>query len=322
MLYRRLGVTALLLSMLVRAAPAGASEQEAEKKAKVHFEQAVALFQEEKYDMALAEFLKSYELKPNWKLRLTISMCYFNVDRFVEAREEVRAYLEEGGDEIPGEKLAEAQELLGQLSKLVAEVTVTTNVPGSKITVNGKDVFKTPLSQPIAVVSGFHTIRVEAEGYEPVVEEINVAGGDSKLVSVILEEKPRSPSALDEEAQAALVQEAIARQEQKAKYTKQYKGLVAGAVVSGVLAAGGVVSMAIFGTAAQDKKQLLDECQADYSQCPLDEEKDIATVNMQNCMGCGVCVDTCPAGAISLKTEPSKGQPLDIEVLARRMGLE
>ena len=54
----------------------------------------------------------------------------------------------------------------------------------------------------------------------------------------------------------------------------------------------------------------------------LDEEKDVAVIDKQSCMGCGVCVDTCPAGAISLEPEPSKGEPLDIEVLSRKMGLE
>jgi ferredoxin len=34
-------------------------------------------------------------------------------------------------------------------------------------------------------------------------------------------------------------------------------------------------------------------------------------------MGCGVCVDVCPVGAISLERDPSKGEPLDIDVLAQ-----
>jgi formate hydrogenlyase subunit 6/NADH:ubiquinone oxidoreductase subunit I len=47
----------------------------------------------------------------------------------------------------------------------------------------------------------------------------------------------------------------------------------------------------------------------------MDEDGQKAVINLQKCMGCGVCVDMCPVGAISLKRETSKGDPLDIEEL-------
>ena len=44
---------------------------------------------------------------------------------------------------------------------------------------------------------------------------------------------------------------------------------------------------------------------------------DYAMVDMAVCMGCGVCVSKCPQEAISLRREPSKGEPLDVqEVIA------
>jgi formate hydrogenlyase subunit 6/NADH:ubiquinone oxidoreductase subunit I len=49
----------------------------------------------------------------------------------------------------------------------------------------------------------------------------------------------------------------------------------------------------------------------------LDEDGQKAVINLQKCMGCGVCVDVCPVGAVSLRREPSKGDPLDIEELKR-----
>jgi translation initiation factor RLI1 len=35
----------------------------------------------------------------------------------------------------------------------------------------------------------------------------------------------------------------------------------------------------------------------------------------EDCMGCGICVSKCVNEAISLVREPSKGEPLEIEVL-------
>jgi ferredoxin len=35
------------------------------------------------------------------------------------------------------------------------------------------------------------------------------------------------------------------------------------------------------------------------------------------CMGCGVCVSTCPEGALSLHEDPEKGVPLVISELVK-----
>jgi ferredoxin len=35
------------------------------------------------------------------------------------------------------------------------------------------------------------------------------------------------------------------------------------------------------------------------------------------CMGCGVCVSTCPEGALSLQEDPDKGMPLVISELLK-----
>jgi NAD-dependent dihydropyrimidine dehydrogenase PreA subunit len=38
------------------------------------------------------------------------------------------------------------------------------------------------------------------------------------------------------------------------------------------------------------------------------------------CMGCGLCVERCPAGARKLEADPSKGLPLDIDLVMNELG--
>jgi ferredoxin len=43
--------------------------------------------------------------------------------------------------------------------------------------------------------------------------------------------------------------------------------------------------------------------------------EEMAVIDQGKCMGCGVCEDVCPIGAISLERDPSKGEPLDLAEL-------
>ncbi len=50
----------------------------------------------------------------------------------------------------------------------------------------------------------------------------------------------------------------------------------------------------------------------------MDEDNQVAVVDQSKCMGCGVCEDKCPSGAISLRLDPSKGEPLDLAALLEK----
>jgi Pyruvate/2-oxoacid:ferredoxin oxidoreductase delta subunit len=50
----------------------------------------------------------------------------------------------------------------------------------------------------------------------------------------------------------------------------------------------------------------------------LDEQLQKAVIDQAKCMGCGVCEDKCPIHAISLRREPAKGEPLDVDELKTR----
>ncbi len=52
-----------------------------------------------------------------------------------------------------------------------------------------------------------------------------------------------------------------------------------------------------------------------FNAITMNEEGDKSVINFDKCMGCGVCENMCPDGAIKLKREPSKGEPLDLDEL-------
>ncbi len=52
-----------------------------------------------------------------------------------------------------------------------------------------------------------------------------------------------------------------------------------------------------------------------FSAISMSEDGQVAVVDMNKCMGCGVCEDVCPVDALHLRREPSKGDPLDLDEL-------
>ncbi len=55
--------------------------------------------------------------------------------------------------------------------------------------------------------------------------------------------------------------------------------------------------------------------------CITMDDDDHAVVNTEKCMGCGGCEGVCPEGAISLHLDPSKGEPLDIDNIRKKLNI-
>ena len=229
------------------------------EKAKEHYKQGVALFQEENYKMAVAEFLRSFELKANWKLRLTIGICFFNLNRFVDARMELLAYIEEGGDNVPDDKKEQAKDLLTQISKLLADVKVETNVEGAKVYIDDKKIAETPMKS-FAIEAGAYELRIEAPGYKPYVKNLNLAGGDSKFMDVTLVKK--AGGEVKEEKVGKEEKEGKEEKTDKPKKKKKKKldGYGIGGIVLGALALGAAAGTIALGVMVNNKEADLQDC--------------------------------------------------------------
>ncbi len=80
----------------------------------------------------------------------------------------------------------------------------------------------------------------------------------------------------------------------------------------------GTPMLASSGYVCQVEQELCIACGECGERCPFEAirvEPQGALINFSQCMGCGVCIDTCPVGALSLRREVSKGEPLEIEQL-------
>jgi heterodisulfide reductase subunit A-like polyferredoxin len=80
----------------------------------------------------------------------------------------------------------------------------------------------------------------------------------------------------------------------------------------------GTPMLASSGYVAQVDADLCAACGTCAGTCQLaaiSVDDGFAHIDVAACMGCGVCVSHCPQEAISLRRDPDKGEPLEIQKL-------
>ncbi len=177
-----------------QATPEPATDRDAEarkkEEARGHFEKGLLLFDEEVWDAALAEFLRSREIHVTRAATKNAAFCQRKLRRFDEALDLYEHLLE-----LPGLSTADkdvAEEAISVLRGLVGAIQIKNTEAGATIAVDGRQRGTTPAAAPLRVSAGSHVVRIHKEGFEPFETRIEVAGGQSKPIDARLAALTRS----------------------------------------------------------------------------------------------------------------------------------
>ena len=261
---------------LLASVPGPAEAQD--NPAKEHYMQGVALFEAGNYKAALVEFIESYDARPNWKLKHTIAICYFNMNRFVDAKRELDFYIAEGGKDISADKKAEVEEMLLQISKLTAQVEIEANVDGATIWIDDEKMATTPMNKPLVLDSGLYELEITAPGYVKYKRDLKLVGGDKKVYDISLKSKGGGEvePVPDKKPDKKPKKKPKKKKKKKAKKpkvpaSKQKKmaiGFLAGGGGAFAIGAGGIGAAAAFGGEVNKQKDAFDNCALAYAGNP------------------------------------------------------
>ena len=163
-------------------APSAASADAATKaEAAQRFDRGLSLFNEGDNAGALAEFKQTYALMPNKIVLFNIGLVYAAMARPVEAVDALGTVVDSAA--LSAEQRERAQKTLADQQARIGRVSVVTVPAGARIDVDGVEVARTPLSEPLRVAEGSHVIGAVAEGYAHARKEILVAGNADASVS-------------------------------------------------------------------------------------------------------------------------------------------
>ena len=182
---KRALLLALVAACAAGLAPRTASAQsdtatEAQRtEAAERFDRGLRLFNHGDTAGALAEFRRAYALIPNVLVLYNIGLVYAQMGRPVEASDALEQVLASPGALSP-ERLATARRTRDEQLAQTAEITVTANVEGATVEVDGVEAGKLPLTRPMRVTSGSHVIGTIAAGFAPLRREVTIASRETQ----------------------------------------------------------------------------------------------------------------------------------------------
>lgn len=155
--------------------------------AKKAFDRGVELYKAGNFEGALAEFERAYADSKDARLLFNMAVSERDRKRYSRAVGYLEQELKEGAETLSDAEKKTAQEVLEGLKQYTATLTITVNEPGATVLVDGVEVGKSPLAQPLTVDVGERVIVVKKQTFLEATKRINVSGGTTPKAEFTLE---------------------------------------------------------------------------------------------------------------------------------------
>ncbi|HEX3473714.1 MAG TPA: tetratricopeptide repeat protein [Kofleriaceae bacterium] len=161
-----------------------------QKEADQRFKRGVALFNDNKYAEALAEFERAYELAPHPLVLYNIASCHRQMSHYAQAVNYYRRFLADGKGVVPAARLSAAQSELDATLLLIARVTVTVSpaIDGTQLLLDGAPLDTSAM--PLILPPGEHRLTARTPGRPDAERTVRVASGDEVAVELVLTQPP------------------------------------------------------------------------------------------------------------------------------------
>lgn len=248
-----------------------------------HFERGYELAQEGSLEAAISEFQKAYALKPHPQVLYNLGQAYAASGRAVEAVDTLTRYLSESTD-ASSERRRSVVTLIEAQKRRVGSLLLHIEPTGSAVLLDGTPVGKAPLTFPVRLTAGAHTIFVTHEGYEPELRRVEIPGQAQATLRVALGTGPSGSGSLRAGAGAGPSRELARLYEDK---EQRRRVQMIAALVSGGLGAAGLATAAVLYATNQaryddwedDAKSLASRLGGSDPPSPLELDALLATEN-------------------------------------------
>jgi tetratricopeptide (TPR) repeat protein len=224
------------------AAASSTPSPEAVAEAGQRYDRGLKLYSEGEYRLAVIEFERTYELVPDYRVLYNIGQVRIQLGDYARARVALERYMREGAGQLPPAREEAVKADLEMLEGRTATLKIESGLVGAEVLVDGEAVGVTPLSEPVLMNAGEHSIELRKPGYRARVLRRTLAGNDAGQISI----------ELDEIAEPSVGTGAPARASLPPQPPRSTTPMWIGWIATGTLAAGAAVT-GVLGLRAADE---------------------------------------------------------------------
>jgi tetratricopeptide (TPR) repeat protein len=143
-------------------------------------------FARDQFKEALDKYAQALAIYDHPAIRYNAAVCLINMDRPVEAYEDLEAALRFGEAPLGSDLYKQGLSYRKLLAGRIAEVDVTTKVPATQVTLDGQPVLGDAGTTSRHVLTGDHQIVAEKPGYQTETKPVHVNAGDRVTIVIDL----------------------------------------------------------------------------------------------------------------------------------------
>ena len=155
------------------------------------------------YEAALEQFDSAYTKSPHFAVLYNIGQAQIALGRPLEAIGALSKYLRDGAEQVPLSRREQVQAQIALLEARLSELTITTDLPGAVIRIDGHEVGTAPLFQPIRLAAGSHTVTAKLPNGAEVVRAVVLGEAEREKLDLELAGAPPPPPAATTPAPAS-----------------------------------------------------------------------------------------------------------------------
>jgi len=146
--------------------------------ARARFKEGVEFYDKGEFEQARASFLQAYALKKHPAVLLNLAWSCVKSGHALEAEKYFKQFLAEGKD-ITDKQRADANDGLTQSHAKLGRIEIAA-AAGTEVTVDGEKVGTAPLSDPVSVEAGAHTVKFKGPDGTTDTQSVTVLGGEKQ----------------------------------------------------------------------------------------------------------------------------------------------
>jgi tetratricopeptide (TPR) repeat protein len=183
-------VSMLLVALgLARSAAAADDDDDA----RAHHRRGVEFYGRGRFAEALAEFEGAYALHASPGLLFNLGQTQYQLRHYARALRSLHQYLATATN-LTEERSADVREQLEDLKAKTGQVALSIDVMGATVSLDGRPLGSSPLTDPVLVDAGQHRIDVKRSGYSARTAAVDVEGGQLVRLHLKLVPLPSQPS--------------------------------------------------------------------------------------------------------------------------------